>query len=438
MKVSRFVGLFFGLGLAVSAQAAPDPNFHIYLAFGQSNMEGQGSIENQDKSVDERFQILWSADNGSCSGKTKGKWAKATPPLAHCNNAKLGPTDYFGRTMVEKTDSQIKVGVIVVAVAGCTIQLFDKDGYQNYINSVRTTQSWMTGYINQYGGNPYGRLIEMAKKAQKVGVIKGILLHQGCSNNGDPNWPNMVKKIYNDMLTDLELDANDVPIFVGETERQDMGGGCYYHNTVVAKIPTVIPTGHVVSSEALPGNGVDAWHFSADGYRTFGKRYAAEALKVMGLEFKANPDYVMPSYMKIFFTPKSYNDYIVEEPGSTVDLKLMCTYTNGHQEQIIDAKFTSSDLTITDGKVKLGEAGTKSIVTASFTDFFGTQHEVPITLEAAGGSPTHVLMVNSGTDNTSKNQNVIFDMQGRKVGTKQEWESLPSGIYIINGLKAVR
>ena len=86
----------------------------------------------------------------------------------------------------------------------------------------------------------------------------------------------------------------------------------------------------------------------------------------------------------------------------------------------------------------LGEAGTKSIVTASFTDFFGTQHEVPITLEAAGGSPTHVLMVNSGTDNTSKNQNVIFDMQGRKVGTKQEWESLPSGIYIINGLKAVR
>ncbi len=57
---------------------------------------------------------------------------------------------------------------------------------------------------------------------------------------------------------------------------------------------------------------------------------------------------------------------------------------------------------------------------------------------AAGGSPTHVLMVNSGTDKACKNQNVIFDMQGRKVGTKQEWESLPSGIYIIDGLKAVR
>ncbi|MBR6453306.1 MAG: acetylxylan esterase, partial [Fibrobacter sp.] len=66
MKVSHIVSLFLGLGLAVStASAAPDPNFHIYLAFGQSNMEGQGDIGSQDKSVDERFQLLWSADAGS-------------------------------------------------------------------------------------------------------------------------------------------------------------------------------------------------------------------------------------------------------------------------------------------------------------------------------------------------------------------------------------
>ena len=98
MKVSRFVGLFLGFGLAVSSVlAAPDPNFHIYLAFGQSNMEGQGTIESKDKTVDPRFQVLWAANNGSCSGKTKGKWATAVPPLAHCQGAKLGTTDYFGR-----------------------------------------------------------------------------------------------------------------------------------------------------------------------------------------------------------------------------------------------------------------------------------------------------------------------------------------------------
>ena len=91
------------MAMAISQTfAAPDPNFHIYLAFGQSNMEGQGDIEQQDKSVDERFQVLWAADNGSCSGKTKGKWSTAVPPLAHCQGAKLGPADYFGRTMVER------------------------------------------------------------------------------------------------------------------------------------------------------------------------------------------------------------------------------------------------------------------------------------------------------------------------------------------------
>ena len=83
----------------------------------------------------------------------------------------------------------------------------------------RTQDTWNTASITVfYGGNPYKRLIDMAKKAQEAGVIKGILLHQGCSNCGDPNWPNMVKKIYNDMLNDLNLKAEDVPIFVGETE----------------------------------------------------------------------------------------------------------------------------------------------------------------------------------------------------------------------------
>jgi hypothetical protein len=121
----------------------------------------------------------------------------------------------------------------------------------------------------------------MAKKAQEVGVIKGILLHQGESNNGDEKWPGMVKKIYKDMLSDLGLKAADVPIFVGETEYADMGGSCSWHNHVVAKIPEVIPTGHVVSAEGIPGNDTDPWHFSAAGYRTLGKRYAEKVLDVM-------------------------------------------------------------------------------------------------------------------------------------------------------------
>ena len=261
--------------------AAPDPNFHIYLAFGQSNMEGQGDIGQQDKSVDDRFQVLWASDNGSCSGKSKGKWSTAVPPLAHCQGAKLGPTDYFGRTMVEKTDPQIKVGVIVVAVAGCSIKLFDKDQYKSYAQG---QQSWMTQRINDYGGNPYGRLIEMAKKAQEDGVIKGIIFHQGETDAGDGSWPSKVKGVYDNIIKDLGL-GNDIPFLAGEVLRSGSSAGA---NNNIAKLPQQSKNFYVVSSEGFNqalGDGQNV-HFTSQEYRDFGKRYAEKMIEVLGDKLK--------------------------------------------------------------------------------------------------------------------------------------------------------
>ena len=274
------LGAAFAMALS-QVNAAPDPNFHIYLAFGQSNMEGQGDIGDQDKTVDERFQVLWAADNGSCSGKTKGKWSTAVPPLAHCQGAKLGPTDYFGRTMVEKTDPQIKVGVIVVAVAGCSIKLFDKDQYKSYAQG---QQSWMTQRINDYGGNPYGRLIEMAKKAQEEGVIKGIIFHQGETDAGDGSWPSKVKGVYDNIIKDLGL-GNDIPFLAGEVLRSGVSAGA---NQNIAKLPQQSKNFYVVSSEGFNqalGDGQNV-HFTSQEYRDFGKRYAEKMIEVLGDKLK--------------------------------------------------------------------------------------------------------------------------------------------------------
>ena len=292
MKVSHIVSLFFGLGLAVStASAAPDPNFHIYLAFGQSNMEGQGDIGSQDKSVDERFQLLWSADAGSCNqGASKGKWIKAIPPLAHCQGAKLGPADYFGRTMVEKTDPQIKVGIIVVAIAGCSIDLFDKTGYANY---ARSQQSWMTQRINTYGGNPYGRMIEMAKKAQEEGVIKGIIFHQGETDAGNGQWPSKVKSVYDNIIKDLGL-GSDIPFLAGEVLRSGSSSGA---NSNISKLPQQSKNFYVVSSEGFNqalGDGQNV-HFTSQEYRDFGKRYAEKMIEVLGDKIKPEASAVSSS-----------------------------------------------------------------------------------------------------------------------------------------------
>ena len=265
-------------GAVMGVKAEVDPNFYIYICFGQSNMEGNAQWESQDVgNVDERFQMLATC-NFDNPKRTLGHWYKAECPIVS-PVGKLGPTDYFGRTMVKELPDK-KIGVIAVAMGGSPIEMFDKDLYKDKLNQ-NTSEWWAQLATRYYGGNPYGRIIEMAKKAQEVGVIKGILLHQGESNNGDSKWPGMVKKIYKDMLRDLGLRAADVHIFVGETEYAEMGGGCSWHNTVVAKIPDEIPTGHVVSAKDIPGNGTDPWHFSAAGYRTFGQRYAQAVLDVM-------------------------------------------------------------------------------------------------------------------------------------------------------------
>ena len=380
----------------MAARADVDPNFHIYLCFGQSNMEGNAQWEAVDNDVDSRFQMLATTDFNNPK-RTLGNWYTANCPIVS-PVGKLGPTDYFGRTMVAAMPTNVKIGVVAVAMGGSPIEMFDKDKYEQKLKD-NPTEWWAQLSKNYYGSNPYGRLIEMAKKAQESGVIKGILLHQGCSNCGNPEWPNMVKKIYNDMLTDLNLNAEDVPLFVGETEYENMGGGCSSHNTVVAKIPSVIPTGHVVSAEGIPGNGTDAWHFSAAGYRTLGKRYAFEALKVMGKDIKANADYNMAENLKKFFTIESFenSDDMTVRLGSTKRLVITGKFADGHTEPLTnDAVISSDDFTIEAGVLKATEAK-KGAISVSYTDFLGNQLQKNINVEVSDQGPNHVLVVDNGT-----------------------------------------
>ena len=380
----------------MAAKADVDPNFHIYLCFGQSNMEGNAQWEDVDNEVDSRFQML-ATTNFDNPKRTMGNWYTANCPIVS-PMGKLGPTDYFGRTMVAAMPTNVKIGVVAVAMGGSPIEMFDKDKYEQKLKD-NPTEWWAQLSKNYYGSNPYGRLIEMAKKAQESGVIKGILLHQGCSNCGNPEWPNMVKKIYNDMLTDLNLNAEDVPLFVGETEYENMGGGCSSHNTVVAKIPSVIPTGHVVSAEGIPGNGTDPWHFSAAGYRTLGKRYAFEALKVMGKDIKANADYNMAENLKKFFTIESFenSDDMTVRLGSTKRLVITGKFADGHTEPLTnEAVISSNDFTIEDGVLKATEAKS-GVISVSYTDFLGNKLQKNINVEVSDQGPNHVLVVDNGT-----------------------------------------
>ena len=278
MKKVNLLGPLFGFALmaAASVYADPDPNFHIYLAFGQSNMEGQGTIESQDKTVNPRFQMLSTIDN--FNGRKLGTWNEAIPPLANKHGG-LGPTDYFGRTLVEKLDPQIRVGVVVVAIAGCSIVAFDSPMDQGYLND---QAGWFKDIVKDYGGDPYKRLVDMAKKAKEDGVIKGIIFHQGETDEGDSDWPNKVKKVYDRLVKDVGLDEN-IPFFAGEVPYQGSSKGT---NNNIRKLPNVSKNFYLVSAEGLNDLDMMRIHFSSQGYRDFGKRYAEKVMEVLGDKLK--------------------------------------------------------------------------------------------------------------------------------------------------------
>ena len=265
----------------IGVPESADPNFQIYLCFGQSNMEGNATPEAQDyENVSERFKMMAAVDFSNPVRK-RGEWYIAIPPLCRQGTG-LTPADYFGRTMVEKLPDNVKVGVINVAVGGTSIKGFMEEYVADYVAG---EADWFKNYMACYDNNPFRRLVETAKRAQNYGIIRGILMHQGETDGGMGNWAQNVKKVYERLLDELDLSADNVPLLAGETVQTDQGGYCGGFNNVIATLPNVIPTAHVISSKGCPQKG-DGLHFTAEGYRTIGKRYAEcmlELLKSTGM-----------------------------------------------------------------------------------------------------------------------------------------------------------
>ena len=258
-KFSGFVpAACFAAGLlsfgAMQAKAAPDPNFHIYIAYGQSNMGGTADAQSADKAENPRFKIFATQ---KCSGKgrnTLGEVYPAVPSLFNCGNT-ISIADWFGRTIADSMPD-VTIGIIPVAVGGASIKLFDQDQYASYLAGA---ESWLQNYAKEYAsdGNVTKTIIDIAKKAQEKGVIKGFIFHQGETDGGYSDWPKIVKKTRDDILKALDMSSDTVPFVAGFF----VSALCH--------------------TEGLGGNGVDRYHFNHDAYVEFGKRYAEQMLKAV-------------------------------------------------------------------------------------------------------------------------------------------------------------
>jgi len=146
-------------------------------------------------------------------------------------SAGLRPADYFGRTLVASLPPKVRVGVVNVSVAGCKIELFDKNNYRSYAS---TAPPWMVGIINTYGGN---------------------------FTNTSSRWGSWRS--------------------AGELVNADQNGACAAMNTIIDGLPRTVPTAHVISSKGCSARR-DRLHFAPEGYRELGRRYAESMLHLLG------------------------------------------------------------------------------------------------------------------------------------------------------------
>ena len=269
--------MFFVVWLLATACLAQDPNLHIYLAYGQSNMSGQATVTDKDRVQDPRFLVLRAANH---SNQKVGEFYPAAPPMGH-SQSKVGIADIFGRTMVANLPDSIKVAVANVAIGGQSIDLFDKDRNKAYVQNAKNKgDTWWIQYLDEYGGDVYKRIVEMGKIAKQKGVIKGFLFHQGEADYQMNDWPSRVKKVYDDLIAELELDPEKTPILIGElAPTGDLG----WRNDAVKQAADLIPNGHLISAQGCPALKETSYtlHFTREGYETFGKRYAETMLEIL-------------------------------------------------------------------------------------------------------------------------------------------------------------
>ena len=267
----------FSLAVLGAASFAQNPNLHIYLAYGQSNMSGQATITDTDRQTNPRFLVLRA---GNHSNQKVGEFYPAAPPMGH-SGSKVGIVAFFGRKMIKELPDSITVAVANVAIGGQSIDLFDKDRNKSYVQSAKNKgDTWWIQYLDEYGGDLYKRIVEMGKIAKQKGVIKGFLFHQGEADYQMKDWPERVKKVYDQFIEELELDPEKTPILLGElAPTGDLG----WRNDAVKEAADLIPNGYVISAQGCPAIKEPSYtlHFTRDGYQTLGERYAEKMLELL-------------------------------------------------------------------------------------------------------------------------------------------------------------
>jgi hypothetical protein len=236
------------------------PRTQAFILFGQSNMWGVPNPQAQDLEINPRVEVLTLT---SCGRHGMNQWVPAQPPLHSCvgqpgnggQGPGVGPGDYFAKTLADAFP-QDTILLVPNAIPGVSIDVF------------------------QPGQQAYNSMLGRARMAQERGEIRGIIFHQGETDNGQDSWPNRVKTVVDRLRADLGIAS--APFVAGEL----FYGAFMGHNARVNQLPSIITNAGVARAEgftAVPreqdtfGN----LHFDLPSQREFGRRYGQAMLDLL-------------------------------------------------------------------------------------------------------------------------------------------------------------
>ena len=251
--------LFFLMTIAPMAWAQTDscsqadPDFHIYLLMGQSNMAGRGLITDALRDAGNNRVMMLNA---------QGNWVPARHPI-HFDKpqvAGVGPGLSFGIQMAEANPA-VRIGLVPCAVGGTSIDRWQPGAYDD------ATKTY-----------PYDDAVLRIENAMRCGVVKGVLWHQGESDSNPTAAATYLPKLAK-LIGRVRLLTGqpNLPVVAGELGRYK----AVYEpiNAELRKLPAMVLHTALATSEGLTDKG-DQTHFDGPSANAYGRRYAVQMLEL--------------------------------------------------------------------------------------------------------------------------------------------------------------
>ena len=247
--------LLFSVFLTVSGfsqvNGKVDPNLHIYLLLGQSNMAGRGEITPAFVNEGNASVLMFNKDM---------QWVLAKHPL-HFDKPKaagVGPGLAFGVKMAEAYPKQT-IGLVPCAVGGTSIS------------------KWKPGAFDKdTDTHPYDDAVARIEEAMKTGIIEGVLWHQGESDTSPEKAAAYLANLENLIAKIRKVCKNpNLPVVVGEL-------GVFKDNRkiineMIAPLPSRVSNTAIAKSDGLEQKG-DGAHFNSASAQLLGYRFAEQML----------------------------------------------------------------------------------------------------------------------------------------------------------------